>query len=90
MIAILAVRSSSTTRTGFVDDDFEAASLRAGADEPDVSAELARQASADGQTHPESFAGISFMVVHLIELVKEIWNAVEGDSDARVVNPDAG
>src|SRR4029079_634171 len=87
--ALLATGSSSTTRTEIRNGYFEAASVRPGAGELDVAAELAREALADGKTHSESLGPVALMVVHLVELVEQIRNVFARDPPTRVGHGDA-
>src|SRR5687767_15860757 len=96
MMAVRAERSSSTISTvgddsaacGWVggacvgDGDFEATSVRSGVGKSDVASDVTRQRSTDGKAHPESFAPVSFIIVHLVELVEEVRHVLRRHSNA--------
>jgi hypothetical protein len=97
LIAIRAARSSSTIRTDLLaqlvlllvpHDDGEAASVAPGSLELDVSANVPRQRSTDGQAHAESLASVSLIIVHLVELVEEVWDVLRGNPHAGVAHLD--
>src|SRR5436190_21695576 len=86
VIASLAERSSSTIRTDPFDDDVEAASPRACAGESNVGPDMPSERFADCKAHPESFAAVSLIIVHLVKLVKKMGNVLVRNSNSGVGN----
>src|SRR5256714_3091728 len=87
VIASLAARSSSTIRTDPFDDDVEAASPRACGGKSNVGPDVPSERFADCKAHPESFAAVSLIIVHLVKLVEKVrnilvWNSNSGIGDA--------
>src|SRR3954470_6305606 len=84
VIANRACRSSSTIRTDPFDDDLEATSPRACIGESNVGADVPSERFADCKAHPESFAAVSLIIVHLVELVEKIRNILVRNSNSGV------
>src|SRR5439155_11317478 len=71
---------------GWPEQDFEAASVGAGTGEANLAADVSSKGLANGQAHPESFAPVSLIIVHLIKLVEEKRNVLGRDSDPRIAD----
>src|SRR5262249_15411743 len=86
LIARRAERSSSTIRTDTPQAQLEAAPRWSGLGKADGPAEVACELLADGQTHSESLAAVSFMIVHLVKLVEQERDVFRWDADASVAD----
>src|SRR5256885_16610799 len=84
VIADRACGSSSTISTDPFDDDLEAASPRACAGKSNVGPDVPSERFADCKAHPESFAAVSLIIVHLVKLVKKIRHILVRNSNSGV------
>src|SRR4051812_17502121 len=85
-IAVRAALSSSTISTDRFDDDFEAAPVSARPRKPNVGSDVTSERLADREPHSESFATVSLIIVHLVELVEQVLDVRFRYSDPGVRN----